>query len=477
MTITFVVNDLENRTQRIDPAFFHPAFYETMGVLNNIAKRKVMNVEVLDFFMDKTSPTHLTGGATPRGAFYIDDGIKFIRVQNVREEEIDLEKTVNIPMTVHEKDLKRSQLKPRDVLLTITGVTYGLAAVVPNHIGQANINQHVVKMEVNQNKIEPQYLSYYLNSTICKRQMDRAITGSSRPALDYRAIRGLRIAYPIDLEVQRIICEEINMLRDQARRKLIEARALADFENKLIIDKLGIEMPLKQETNIFEILPNLLLERIDAIAHDPMYQKILNALNKGCYKPKRLDKFGKLRHKSILPSENEPLGTFKIVELDDIDGDLGVITGYKEMHGIQINNQKIVFREGQILISRLRYYLRKIAIVEENILSGIGTSEMYTFDCNSDVDPLFLKSILRSDLVLLQAISKATGSSRPRINRGDIELFMIPDVPYYVQKNIAKEIQDIINKIQALREEAEFLITQARSKLNDFLTNQNESTQ
>jgi len=81
------------------------------------------------------------------------------------------------------------------VLLTITGVTYGIAAVVPDGFGEANINQHCVKLEVNE-RILPEYLSVFLNSDLCRPQLDRAVTGSSRPALDYPSIKALRILYP-----------------------------------------------------------------------------------------------------------------------------------------------------------------------------------------------------------------------------------------------------------------------------------------
>ena len=77
----------------------------------------------------------------------------------------------------------------------------GIAAVVPAGFGQANINQHSVKIEVN-DQILPEYLGVFLNSDLCRPQFDRAATGSSRLALDYPAIRKLRILYPVDKREQ-----------------------------------------------------------------------------------------------------------------------------------------------------------------------------------------------------------------------------------------------------------------------------------
>jgi type I restriction enzyme, S subunit len=113
--------------------------------------------------------------------------------------------------------LKRSQLAPGDVVLTITG-TYGVAAVVPEDLGNANINQHSVKIDLG-DKVLPEYLSVFLNSRLCRPQFDRAVTGSSRFALDYTAIRKLRILYPPQHAEQRRLAKNVS-------RKLTKARAL-----------------------------------------------------------------------------------------------------------------------------------------------------------------------------------------------------------------------------------------------------------
>lgn len=108
-----------------------------------------------------------------------------------------------IDTRTHNELLKRSQLHESDVILTITG-THGVAAVVPQNFGPANINQHSVKLAVGE-EISPDYLCVFLNSDLCRPQFNRAATGSSRLALDYPAIRGLRILYPADkAEQQRI---------------------------------------------------------------------------------------------------------------------------------------------------------------------------------------------------------------------------------------------------------------------------------
>ena len=212
-----LMDKFENKTNRMDAHFFDPKYYEAMEILNKLPKKEGIKVSSLGKLLSD-SETNLTGGATPRGAVYPLEGIPFIRVQNVGKGRIDVEGAKRIERRIHDGLLKRSKLKPMDVLLTITG-TYGVSAVVPQNLGEANINQHNVKIEVNQDEIDPYYLSCFLNSEICKRQMDRAVTGGTRPALDYPAIRALTIVYPEGLAEQRRIALHVDDLLKMMTQK------------------------------------------------------------------------------------------------------------------------------------------------------------------------------------------------------------------------------------------------------------------
>lgn len=117
------------------------------------------------------------------------------------------------------------------MVLTITG-TYGVAATVPAGFGPANINQHSVKMEIG-GRILPEYLTVFLNSDLCRPQLDRAVTGSSRLALDYPSIRNLRILFPADkneqLRLSMAVLEKLN----QASALRTQADAISDEMPKI----------------------------------------------------------------------------------------------------------------------------------------------------------------------------------------------------------------------------------------------------
>lgn len=185
----------------------------------------------------------IAGGATPkRGDADLYDetgasGIGFLRILNVKPNEIDLTDVKFIREQVHVKDLSRSQLRTGDVVMTITG-RVGTAAVIPAEVLPANINQHIVRLRIVGHGVLPEYVATYLNSSVGLALTNRGVTGGTRIALDYDIIRGIKIPIP-DMATQQTIAEEVRHRREEARRLRAEAEieweaAKKSFEDQLL---------------------------------------------------------------------------------------------------------------------------------------------------------------------------------------------------------------------------------------------------
>lgn len=216
---------------RIDPYFYQPRFEKIMQGLA-ASSFPLRNIGKL------CEPP--VGGATPtRGdaELYADAGIKFLRILNVKPNEIDLTDVKYIRSTVHHGELLRSQLSADDVLMTITG-RVGTAAVVTQDILPANINQHIVRLRIADDECLPQYLAAYLNSPVGLAVSNRGVTGGTRIALDYQAIRSIPIPLP-PISIQEKIVEELDKRRAASRRLRQEAEmdweaAKRRFEEQLL---------------------------------------------------------------------------------------------------------------------------------------------------------------------------------------------------------------------------------------------------
>jgi len=156
--------------------------------------------------------TFVSSGATPRGGknVYLDEGILFIRSQNILSGFYDFSDAVYISKEIH-KNMMRSQVRKNDVFLNITGASIGRSAFMDLNI-EANVNQHVAILRTNE-KLFPQYLSLFLNSQLGQEQIFGMQSGASREALNYSQIKSIKIPLP-DLPTQKQLVKQIE--REQA---------------------------------------------------------------------------------------------------------------------------------------------------------------------------------------------------------------------------------------------------------------------
>jgi restriction endonuclease S subunit len=194
-------------------------------------KRKYQNL--LNFFDQKPSQTleqiaTFAGGATPLGADYLEEGIPFLRIQNVGDNQLILDDVAYIHEDIHESELKRSQLAPNDVLITITG-RIGTSAVVTDELKKANINQHIVRMRLESKDINPFYLAAFLNSVGGRLQTEREAYGTTRDALPYYCLARIRV-----LTADKVLQDQVEQLvRKAAETKQDAKRLLAEAKSEV----------------------------------------------------------------------------------------------------------------------------------------------------------------------------------------------------------------------------------------------------
>lgn len=154
----------------------------------------------------------VSSGSTPKGGrdVYTQNGILFIRSQNILTGYYDFSDCVYISKEIH-SEMNRSKVKLNDVFLNITGASIGRSAVMNLNI-EANVNQHVALLRC-KDLILPMYLSVFLNSENGQTQIYGMQSGASREALNYAQIKQLQIPLP-PLETQQQIVAQIE--REQA---------------------------------------------------------------------------------------------------------------------------------------------------------------------------------------------------------------------------------------------------------------------
>lgn len=173
----------------------------------------------------------VTKGETPlwRGDEYQEEGIPFLRAQNVTPDGLagDL---LKIDDSVDQR-MKRSQLFGGEILYTMAG-SIGIACVYPSEHGRANINQAIAKIALNtEDDTLKTYIKEILNSSICRRQAERALTVSAQPNINFGQIKSILIPIPsnkikLDTIVERcgVVRDSVKQLRQKAQAELEAAK-------------------------------------------------------------------------------------------------------------------------------------------------------------------------------------------------------------------------------------------------------------
>lgn len=127
---------------------------------------------------------------------YMDNGIPYIRVQNLGwGTELLLDNLVYISEENNNR-IKNSTLRPNDILFAKTGATIGKTGMIPSNMPISNTTSHVGKLTID-DRYNPRFVFYVLSSYIGFRQFwEIACQNTTRPELGLSKIRSICLLVP-----------------------------------------------------------------------------------------------------------------------------------------------------------------------------------------------------------------------------------------------------------------------------------------
>ena len=144
-------------------------------------------------------------GKTPKGGAerYVDDGVMLLRSQNVHFGELQLTDVAYIDIET-DNEMPGSRVREGDVLLNITGASLGRTCIARLGCKDANVNQHVCILRIDQRQDDSEFLAYSIESRSLQDQIFNNENGVSRDALNFEQIGDLAFARPAIMEQQTI---------------------------------------------------------------------------------------------------------------------------------------------------------------------------------------------------------------------------------------------------------------------------------
>lgn len=161
-------------------------------------------------FRLKAMTSKIGSGKTPLGgsSVYSSSGTVFLRSQNIWDDGIRLNDVVYISEQIHH-EMNATSVKPKDILLNITGASIGRSALVPVGFPAANVSQHVCIIRL-RNKGVADYVALAMLSRLTKAQMAIDQIGAARDGLNFESIGQLPIPFPPTYDERRKIVDRVS---------------------------------------------------------------------------------------------------------------------------------------------------------------------------------------------------------------------------------------------------------------------------
>ncbi|EAJ8950706.1 restriction endonuclease subunit S [Campylobacter coli] len=447
----------DNESKRIDSEYFKKEYLENEAII------KIKdNYAFLENFIVK-----MTGGATPLGADYPDKGIPFLRVQNIMQNYFNVEDIVYISQQDDEY-LKRSRLKFNDVLLTITGISYGKSAVVERDLVGANINQHSVKIEVK--NINPYFLSTFLNSKFGKLQSDKKITGVTRPALDYQSIKKFLIPiFPMEFQL------EIQNLVKDSHKALEESKELYKKAEETLYLELGLDPKnplqslLDSKTNNPTNSPNISIHtlkesflktgRLDSEYYQSKYEDIEKFIKSY---PNGYDSFSNIinnKDTNFTPKNNE---NYSYIELANIGNNGNISEPISDLGKNLPTRARRIVSKGDVIISSIEGSLSSCALITQEFDKHLVSTGFFVLNSKL-LNGETLLVMFKSQIFQEYLKKFPSGTILCAINKEELSKILIPKIDPTTQEKIAKYIQESFN----LRKKSKQLLDNAKNKVEE----------
>jgi type I restriction enzyme, S subunit len=416
---------------RLDSEYYHPRY------LKDVERLQAFHCRLLGSMAFVTDGIHGSPDEVDEG------GIRYLSAKCVKDNDFSLGDTLWISKTQHKAN-PRTSLKESDVLLTTVG-TIGNAAVVQPDLLPANADRHLGIIRLSKDgEYDPYFVAAFLNSEFGRFQTLREATGNVQLNLFIEKIKTLKIP--------RLRCaRDVSALVRSAYAARLEAAKKVSEAEKAVIRILrlkGLDLsPSKTYTLPLSALQSG--KRFGAEFYMPAKYRALESLGTGNHQP--LSAYVDNARQAWNPDAaiGDKVRNFDLTHamepfLDDRVDPVQVSS---------VGSTKKRLQFGDVVISRLRSYLKQIAVVRcSDAPIAVGSSEFIVLRPKGDLRAETLLAFLRSDLVQTILRWSQDGTNHPRFDEDTLLSIPVPDTILKAQGEIAGAVDRGIAERQAMIE-------------------------
>ena len=427
---------------------------------------------VNDLMKNITDGTHRSPTNTDNGEYM------YITAKNIKEDGISLANISFVSKDVHDEIYSRCNPEYGDLLYIKDGATTGIVTI--NNIKKPFSLLSSVALLKPTSKINANYILYFLRTPLNVESVRNSMKGCAITRITLRQIEKWLVPVP-PLEEQQRIVDLINELLPYLD-KYSTLQMNLDLLNVNINDKLkksilqeAIQGKLvsqkAEEGTAQKLLEQIKVEKQKLVKEGKLKKSALNDSVIFCGDDnKYYEKIGKsvqcideeipfeipenwvwVRLGTIVDfskSQSLPSSSIKestwVLDLEDIEKDSGKLLRKKRMKDVLSKSDKHIFYKGNVLYSKLRPYLNKVIIADED---GACTTEILAFDFGYIFNK-YAQLFLMSPFFVDYATADSYGIKMPRLGskKGNNALFPIP--PLREQQRIVEKIEQLMQLLK-----------------------------
>ncbi|HOG20261.1 MAG TPA: restriction endonuclease subunit S [Paludibacter sp.] len=168
----------------------------------------------------------------------------------------------------------------------------------------------------------------------------------------------------------------------------------------------------------------------------------------------------------------DPIHEFKYIDVSAISNDLLKITSYSEFLGKDAPHRaRKAIQTNDIIFATVRPYLKRIAMVPENLNGQIASTAFCVIHCQKQIaNPYYIFYTVSLDNFIKGVSENQRGSSYPAVTDKDILNQYIPLPPLPIQQKIASILSAIDAKIEAEENKKQALEELFKTLLDNLMT-------
>ena len=374
---------------------------------------------------------------------YVKEGIPLIKIGNLQDGTVIIGPDNDyVPESWRQrKELQRYTLKSGDMLIALTGKT-GKTAVVQPSLAGSFLNQRVGKIELVSASAEQGFILAITKTRFFQDAIQQSTFRSVQGNISPSSIAQILIPLP-PLPEQLAIAHVLRTIQEAkaARQREIE---LERERKAALMDYLfshGTKGEPRKQTEIGEI---------------PESWEVVE-----------FAKTVEIAGGQVDPRQ-EPYRRMIHVGPENIESGTGRLLATTTNSNLKIKSGNYYFAAEEILYSKIRPYLNKVALPE---FEGTCSADMYPLrPYKEHFERKFLFQFLLSKKFNVQAISHQNRTGIPKINRVQLGSIFLLKPPLPEQAEIAETLQACDDKIAALEQEAARLDELFHAMLDELIT-------